>query len=267
MATTVTTDTRTTPVTLLRAGAGVLGCYGYAVGLWFGDRNPEPVATVREWLNRPLGLGEDFGPFAVMLLLLATGYVARHLVAVCLPLLVAVLGTLVAEVTGLDSAPLVPIVWLTALQVVAWLMSYDRIGWPSTVALLAGIGVACVLAWPPLAWPLEFLPVVLVGDLTRRVRDGSLPAWAGLLLGAGCFAAIIGVNESFPALDQWWYPVAATIAVLVFLAATPSDVGRQTSDRQRVVAEHPVVRWLADAAEWLILVGPVVTFAVLGLVT
>jgi hypothetical protein len=260
MATTLTTSVAT-PVTLLRAGAGVLGCYGYAVGLWFGDRNPEPIATIREWLNRPLGLGEDFGPFAVMLLLLTTGFLARHLVAVCLPLLVAVLGTVVAELTGLDSAPLVPLVWLTALQVVALLVHRDRAGWLSVVVLLAGIGVACVVGWPPLGWPLELLPVLLVGVVTRRVLDGALPVWAGLLLGAGCFAAIIAVNDAFPALGRWWYPVAATIAVLLFLALT------QTGPTAVRTAEHPAVRWLADAAEWLVLVGPVVTFAVLGLLT
>jgi hypothetical protein len=93
------------------------------------------------------------------------------------------------------------------------------------------------------------------------VLDGALPAWAGLLLGAGCFAAIIGVNDRFAELDQWWYPVCATVAVLLFLAAT------QPGATAGAAAVNPVVHALGNAAEWLILVGPVVTFAVLGLVT
>jgi hypothetical protein len=254
----VTLDTRTAPVTLLRAGAAVLGFYGYAIGSWFGDRNPEPLATIREWLNRPLGLGEDFGPFAVMLLLLTTGFVARRPVAVCLPLLVSAVLAGVAALAGLPGA--VPLAWVTALQVVAWLLTFDKAGWPSVVVLLAAVGAAALVAWPPLARPLEFLPLVLVGFVTRRVLDRALPAWAGLLLGAGCAAAMLLVDDRFEGLDQCWYPAGAVIAVLLFLVSTRPG---PTTDR---LATQPAVRVLGAAAEWLLLAGPVVTFAVLGLV-
>ena len=240
------------PVTTLRAGATVLGAYAYVVALLVAG---EPVTTIREWLNRPLGLGEDFGPFAIMLLLVCTGYtaaatgfVARRLVWVCLPALVAA-----AVAVGN-----VPLIWVTVLQVVGWLVALDRRTWPTTLALLAATGVLCLcstdLTW--LGRPLEFLPLVLVGHVAWRVRAGTLPSWAGVLLGAACVGAVIGVDDSFPGLGQWWYPVAATFAVLLFVAA--ARPGATTS----AVDAHPVTRGLAAVTEWPILVGPVLVAAV-----
>lgn len=68
---------------LLRAGAAVLIVYGYLVGLWAArdDTFLGFVDVLRRWVNRPFGLGEDFGPFGVMLLLAACGYGARPLVS------------------------------------------------------------------------------------------------------------------------------------------------------------------------------------------
>jgi hypothetical protein len=267
-----------TPVTLLRAGAAVLGLYGYVVTLWFAtqDMNPQPIATIREWVNRPLGLGEDFGPFAVMLLLACTGYtaaasgfLAKRLALVCLPALVAAGCAAVAVLAGLETwtvpggTPLVPLAWITGLQLVGWLVALDRRVWPATLVLLTATGVLCLFAedLPLLGRPLVFLPLVLVGHLTWRVLDGTLPAWAGTLLGAGCFAAIVGVDRSFAGIEQWWYPVAATLAVLLFLVAV-----RVAGPTAAVIAAHPVTRGVASAAEWLLLVGGVVWFAVFGLV-
>ncbi|TDV50892.1 hypothetical protein CLV71_106237 [Actinophytocola oryzae] len=255
-----------TPVTLLRAAAGVLGLYGYGIGLWLArqDLNPEPVATIREWVNRPLGLGEDFGPFALMLLLLCTGFTVRQVV----PLAVATGLAAVVAVTGLTAwtmpggMPLVPLAWLTVLQLVAWLVSLDRLVWPSTVVVLAAtVGTAVLTDLPELARPLEFLPLALIGTATWRVLDRTIPAWAGVLLGACCLGAVVAVDENFPGLDRWWYPVAATIAVLVFLVAVRPG---RTAD---AIAANPVTRALSASAEWFVLVGPVVLFAVLGQVT
>lgn len=254
-----------TPVTLLRASAAVLGLYAYLVAVWF------DTATVREWVNRPLGLGEDFGPLAIMLLLVCTGYVAaatgfqvRRLAFVSLPLLVAGVLAAVADRAGWmpDGVPLVPLAWITGLQLVAWLVALDQRLWPATLALLAAVGLACLFVGDlaQLARPLAFLPLVLVGHVIWRVLNRTLPVWAGALLGTACFAAIMGVDRNFAGLAQWWYPVAATYAVLLFLVAARSGA---TAD---AIAAHPVTRGLGAAAEWLLLVGPIVGVAVLGLV-
>jgi hypothetical protein len=243
------------PVTTLRAGATVLGAYAYVVALLVAG---EPVTTIREWLNRQLGLGEDFGPFAIMLLLVCTGYTAaatgfeaRRLAWVCVPALVAVALALAAGT--------VPLIWVTVLQVGGWLVALDRRTWPTTLALLAAIGVLCLFS-TDLTWlgrPLAFLPLVLVGHVAWRVLAGTLPVRAGVLLGAGCVGAVIGVDDAFPGLDQWWYPVAATFTVLVFVVA--ARPGATTA----AVDAHPVTRGLAAVAEWPILVGPVLV-AVVG---
>ncbi|WP_016700010.1 hypothetical protein [Actinoalloteichus spitiensis] len=66
------------PIVVVRAAATVLVVYGFLVGLWTSRAGEDLwlVDTVREWLNRPLGIGEDFGVLGVMLLLLAFGYQA-----------------------------------------------------------------------------------------------------------------------------------------------------------------------------------------------
>jgi hypothetical protein len=265
-----------TPVTLLRAASAVLAVYGYVAALWLTthDMDPQPVVAVREWVNRPLGIGEDFGPFAVMLLLACTGYAAagfdvRRVVLVCLPALVAAAVAVGVLLAGLDAwtvpggTPLVPLAWVTGLQLVACLVALDRRTWPATLVLLAAVAALCLFAGdvPLLGRPLLFLPLVLIGHLTRRVLDRVLPAWAGVLLGAGCFGAVLGVEQAFPDLARWWYPVAASIAVLLFLTTV-----RTAGPTAARVAAYPVTRLLAGAAEWALLVGGVFTFAVLGLV-
>jgi hypothetical protein len=266
-------STRTAPVTLLRAGGAVLGVYGYVVtlGLTRHGSDPAPVTAVREWVARPLGLGEDFGPLGVLLLLVCTGWTAGgpafrplRLVAVCLPAVVASALAVGGEALGLAgvttiSGVLAPLAWLAGLQLIGWVVALDPRTWPSVLATLVAVGALSVLAQDTLGRPLLFLPLVLIGLVTRRVLDGALAPWAGLLLGAGCVAAVIGADRAFPVLAQWWYPVAATYAVLLFLVAVYVPGATAAA-----LAAHPVTRWLADRAEWLVLLGGVVGFAVLG---
>jgi hypothetical protein len=199
--TTTRTAATTAPVTLLRAGAAVLGAYGYVLGLWLTrhDLAPESVATIRAWLNRPLGLGEDFGPLAVMLLLAATGCQPPRLVRLCL-------------------------------------------------ALLATACV-CFFGYDDPARLLVFLPLLLIGQVTWRVVEGRLPAWAGVLLGAACFAVVVAADRAW--LQQWWYPVAATFAVLLLLVAV------RPGPTATAIAGHPVTKALALVAELPLLVAPV----------
>jgi hypothetical protein len=157
---------------------------------------------------------------------------------------------------------LAPLAWLAGLQLIGWVVALDPRTWPSVLATLVAVGALSVLARDTLGRPLLFLPLVLVGLVTRRVLDRELAPWAGLLLGVGCAAAVLGADRAFPALAQWWYPVTATYAVLLFLVAVYVPGATAAA-----LAAHPVTRWLADRAEWLVLLGGVVGFAVLGAFT
>jgi len=86
-------------IAVARATGIVMVVYSYLFGLW-PDRHGlrfELVVEAREWVNRPLGIGEDFGPLGLMLLLLASGYAATarpsnllgRVVRVYLPVLVS----------------------------------------------------------------------------------------------------------------------------------------------------------------------------------
>ncbi len=256
-------------IAVLRAGAALLVVYSYLVALWLRHHgaDPQPIAGIREWLNRPLRTGEDFGPFALMVLLLCTGWTTaaarttgRDLLRTALPVLVAAPLASAALTIGLDvwtyspGLGLVPLAWVVGLQLVAALVGLDRRGWPVPVALLGGVGLVVAFDVEALGKPALFLTMVLVGHAARRVGDGVLPGWVGLTLGAGCFAAVALLDGTVTGLHQWWYPVTATYAVLVFLAAVAVPV-----------PDRPVIRWLADRAEWLLVLSGVVGFAVLGL--
>jgi len=286
--------TRDVPVTLLRAGAALLITYGFLVTGFLASHgsNPQPIAGLREWVNRPLGLGEDFGPLGLMVLLLCTGYAAGGFVRTYLPVGVATLLAAGAVLIGLDISTvppdksvtlanvagnltfashlvadktlLVPLAWVVGCQLVACLVAFDRRGWFAPAAVLVAVGELCVLAangvdLDHLARPLLFLPLVLLGHVVRRLHDRALPAWAGLLLGTGCLVALAAVDRTFPDLRKWWYPVAATYAVLVFLVALLVS-GRTAAS----VAGRTVTRWLADRVEWLLVLSGVVGFAVLN---
>jgi len=256
-------------IALLRAGAALLVVYSYLVGLWLHQHgaDPQPLAGIREWLNRPLRAGEDFGPFALMVLLLCTGWTTaaaratgRDLLRTALPVLVAAPLAAAALAAGLDvwtyspGAGLVPLAWVIGLQLVAALVGLDRRGWPVPAAVLCWIVLLVAFDVDGLGKPALFLTMVLVGHVARRVADGVLPGWAGLTLGVGCFAAVALLDRTVDGLHQWWYPVAATYAVLVFLAAVAVPA-----------PDWPVTTWLADRAEWLLVLSGVVGFAVLGL--
>jgi hypothetical protein len=199
-----------------------------------------------------------------MVLLLCTGWTTAgarcqvlDLARTALPLVVAAPLAAAALAGGLDTPPRADLAFLASvigLQLVAWLIGLDRRGWLAPTAVLAAIGVLVVMGGEPVAKPALFLTMVLIGHVARRVADGVLPGWAGLLLGAGCFATVAAIDRSDADLARWWYPVAATYAVLVFLAVIGTPI-----------PEWPVSSWLADRAEWLLASSVVAGFAVLGL--
>ncbi|WP_199440658.1 hypothetical protein [Umezawaea beigongshangensis] len=86
---------------VVRAAGAALLLYSYLWGLWSDQRGVRLalVDETREWVSRPLGIGEDGGPLGIMLLLLASGFtsvrasgagrsVRDRLVRVYLPLVV-----------------------------------------------------------------------------------------------------------------------------------------------------------------------------------
>jgi len=302
MTTALDTDRRTVPVTLLRAGAAVLVCHGFLVGLWAAKHGENPwwLANLREWVNRPLRLGEDFGPLGLMLLVLCAGYAANdplarpvRLVRLYLPVLVAtilavVLVPLGAEVwTTPDDAAvrasnvaanltlvsqfvddktlLVPLAWVAAVLAVAVLASArGRAGaWLVPAGVLTAVVVLCLVAPADgrLATPLTFVPLAVFGLAVRRTGH-EVPRWVGLTLMVAAFGAVLGVDQAFPDSAGHWYPVAAGYAVLLFLTAV-LVAGPVADATSRLTA----VRWLDERVEWLLPLTGVVGFPVLGLLS
>lgn len=292
--TTVDSRTGTAAITLLRAGAAVLLCYGFLVGLWAAQHGENPwwLSNVREWVNRPLRLGEDFGPLGIMLLLLCTGDPARgRLLRIYLPVfaatvLAAVLVPIGAEVWTTpadasvsasnvvsnltmvshlvdDKTLLVPLAWVAGVQLVALLAALGRgtLAWLVPAAVLAVVVVLCLIAHDDgrLAMPLTCVPLVVIGLAFRRAGT-DFPRWVGFTLMVAGFCTILAVDQAFPANADWWYPVTAGYAVLLFLTAmlVAGPVAESISRRAPV-------RWLDERAEWLMLLTGVVGFPVLGL--
>jgi hypothetical protein len=290
-------------VTLVRAGAAVLIMHGFLVGLWMQrhGENPGWLAGIREWVNRPLRIGEDFGPLGVMLLVLASGFLAGaaadraspgasfgvgRLIRTYLPVPVATVLTAGVLLAGAqawtspaDAEPtgpnvlgnltllshlvpartlLVPLAWVIGIQLLCWVaaLAARRVTWPVALALPAAAVALAALgggAAEHVALPLCVLPLAVVGLLAWKVTSGALAPWAGVLLGSVSVAAVVAVERSQPVLADWWYPVAAGYALLLFLAAV-----MVSGPTAAAIARHPATSWLAGRAEWLlVLLGAV----------
>ncbi|QFU85355.1 hypothetical protein [Amycolatopsis sp. YIM 10] len=244
-----------TPVTLLSASAAVLTAYGYLFGQWadLHDQRFGLLDVTREWIARPLGLGEDFGPLGLMLLLVAAGYAAAagRALGELYPLAaLVVIAHLLPPTAGL-----VPLGWVAVLALIGFLLARGtallpaRYRWTGQLAqlVLALNAVALADFVPDLSAAAAFFPLFVAGQLLHTNRAGLLPAWACGLLIAAALAVVAIADRVVPELDGWWYPLAATYAMLLgavaFLLAGP------TADR---IAANPVVRWLAERVWWLI---------------
>ncbi|PSL55414.1 hypothetical protein B0I31_105376 [Saccharothrix carnea] len=270
---------------LLRAAGAVLLVYGYLVGL-----NVD-LAPVRALLNRPLGIGEDFGVLGAMLLLAAAGYdsvtdrpVARRLLSAYLPAAVAVLlaaaaVTLGAEIWNTPAAShtspfavvgnlsllsqliaekplIVPLAWIVLLELLAIGTGAlaRRAGWvvPAAHVVLAATAVALV----PDARAVTvaaFSAVVAIGQAVALTpRTRFAPA-----LAVAAWGVLLLAERTTPELAKWWYPLTAAYAAL--LLTTSVLFAGQTAEK---VAGHRVVTWLARHAVWLALLQGVVGFPV-----
>jgi hypothetical protein len=197
----VTPRTGTAPVTLLRAGAAVLGAYGYVLGLLLArhDLNPEPVATIRAWLNRPLGLGEDFGPFAVMLLLAAAGLQPRRLVQAGLSVLATVCVCLFLYE---DPARLLAFLPLLLVGYVTWAVVDGRL--PALTGVPLGVGC---------------LAVVVAAD---RGFPGLQPWWYPVTAAFAALLLLVAVRPGPTAAAVAGHPVTRGLA---FAAEVPFFAG------------------------------------------
>ncbi|TQM81885.1 hypothetical protein FHX81_4271 [Saccharothrix saharensis] len=273
-----------------RAIGIVMVAYSFLWGLWPDVHGElfDPVVEVREWFNRPVGLGEDFGPLGVMLLLLVSGYlgtsrdadVVHRLVRVYVPLvagavLAAALIALHVEVLpNRTGAVPVPTDVLWDLTLVAHLApgapAVLALGWVLTVELITVVTgaltklhrhacwlvpaaqLAVVAALVPFTeglW-LSFLPVAVIGQLMGS--RGRVPnAVVPGALGIAAWVIVAWAETRSDLVNGWWYPLAACYAVLLFALLL------------RVGTTHRAVLWLATRARWLLAATGTVGWAVL----
>ncbi|MDX8144064.1 hypothetical protein SK854_18240 [Lentzea sp. BCCO 10_0061] len=292
---TVTAPQRTTivpAVTLLQAGAGLLAVYAYLIGQHF------DLAVIRAVLNRPLGLGEDFGPLALLVLLATTGYTATfdrsplvsRLQRTYLPAGIAVglaaalvtfgvpiwtspdtAGTSLLDFAGnlslvsqlVTNAPLlVPLAWVVLLQLVGVATAELTRRFGVVVPIAQIIVVTVVVAVAPTsraALVLVFYPLVIFGQVIALHSRGVIPTWIASGIAMLCAIPVLGLNNTNEQFAQWWYPVASLIAAL--LVAVAVVVSGETARR---LAGHAAVRWLADHAIWLVVLAGVIGYPLLG---
>jgi hypothetical protein len=265
--------------------------YSFLWGLWpdvHGERFA-PVVEVREWFNRPAGIGEDFGPLGVMLLLLASGYlstsrrtdVLHRLTRVYVPLaagavLAAVLIALRVEVlpnrTGAVPVP-TDVLWDLTLvgHLAPGAAAVLALGWVLTVELIttltgaltwlhrhAGwlvpvVQLAVVAALIPFTeglW-LSFLPVAVIGQLIGS--QGRVPNAVLGSLGLAAWVIVAWAETRSDLVNGWWYPLAACYAVLFFALV------------RRVTTTNRAMTWLATRARWLLVGTGTVGWTVLHL--
>ncbi|WP_211358064.1 hypothetical protein [Amycolatopsis cihanbeyliensis] len=284
------TEPASPAMVLLRAGAAVLILHGYLVGLWPEQHGRSTVLldAVREWLARPLGLGEDFGPLGLLLLLLASGYgaAAGYSFRPLYPLVpLATLGAFALAGAGAWSAPTgarpAAIDLLGNMTLVSHLVPGATVLLPlAWVALLALVGRAAAraMSWLPrrLHWlgylaqlvvplnlvalstlsegaqqaaaVLAFYPAVVGGQLIHAARTGTLAVPAAAGLGIAGYATIALADGLVPSFAGWWYPVAAMYAGLT-ATVTVVFTGETAS---RVAGSLPV-RWAASRVWGLLL--------------
>jgi hypothetical protein len=293
---------RTAPgIAFVRAAAAVLVLHGFLVGLWTTQHGLQLgyLDAVRFVLNRTLGVSEDFGVFALMLLLAAGGYLAqaergrlvRRLVSTYLPAGVTVLlaAGLVMLGAGIwnwpiashtsplavignlslgsqlitDKPLLVPLAWVVLLLLVGTLAAAatNRFGVVVPIAQLAAVCAVVVVAPDSRAASiLVFSSLVVVGQLISLHQRGDVKTWVATTVGMLGAAPLLLLGAMNEEFAKWWYPVSALYAALLTIVAVVFS-----GEVAARVAAHPVVRWLSDHALWLALLQGVAGYPVLAL--
>ncbi|MBY8850922.1 hypothetical protein [Saccharothrix longispora] len=270
---------------VVTACAAVLVAYSYLFALWSVRHGESPgvLTAIRAWVNQPTGIGEDFGFLGTALLLLAAGHVVggwsasgpRSLVVRLLrrggpaPLCAAAIAGLLA-LAGLP--PLLDPAITTALGALALFAALVPALGPLTrsapgLAVLVELEVVCLLllasGWAVaeggpewvrvLGLVAALVPLPVLGQVTRLVGDGRVPAVRGVALGVVSLLLLVAVDWLHPELVPYWRPLGATYALLLFLVALP---------RGAAPAATLPVRWLGDRAWPLFLSVPAVGYPV-----
>lgn len=268
-------------VRVVTAAAVCLLAYSYLVGLWPSrhDDAGDLVVLIRGWVNRPTGLGEDFGFLGTALLLMSAGYVIAGVdrwsaavrllrrvgVAVACAVVVGALLLLLGGEPLTDAAvttPIAAVAWSGLL--VAALRPVGR-GTP-WLAVLVRLEVACALAmaggWAGAPDVLRVLglvaalaPLTVLGEVAWLVRAGRLTAAHGFWLGLLAVALLVVTDGLAPELAGYWHPLGGVLALLLFLIALP---------RGAALATTRPVRWLSSRAVPLYVSVPVVGYAATG---
>lgn len=204
---------------MLPAACGIVAvCYSYLGALWLNrhERSPLALTAVREWINKPTGIGEDFGPLGIGLLLIVAGYAMAA----------AAWRAGVRITAGL--AWVVPLLWCAiALSAGVLALGGETLTYPdgaavsadgvaANLALLGAIGgtpALVALAWPVQAGLLFGVLLVASAALLRRF------AWLAVLLQLGGIVVISAVAAEVtvpPGIGAEPRPVALVAVFVTF---------------------------------------------------
>lgn len=294
-------------VVLVRAAAAVLVLHGFLIGLWTTQHGVqlEYLDAVRHVLNRPIGIGEDFGMFAVMLLLTTGGYLAQldrtrlrwQLVRGYLPVgvstvLAAVVTTLGAQIWTVPMASGTSVRAATgnvtlASHVVNGVQLLVPLAWFVLLLLVGVVAAAVINEYGGLA--------MLVVPLAEIVMSAAVVAVApnSRLAGVIVFFPLVAVGQLIALaqrvrLKTWFVVVFGLLGVfvMVMLQTLRPEFARWwypipavlamllvgagvvlSGELAERLAGSRVVRWLSDHAVWLALLQGVVGYALLDVLT
>jgi hypothetical protein len=243
-------------VVLAAALAVPVVAYGYLGGLWLSQHGyaPRALVAVREWVNRPLGVGEDFGVLALCVLLVAAGYAGAGRG----PLRSAVWAALPAAVAaGAAAAGLSSLVWPFVAVFVAAVLRVAALPlgrWP-VAAVASQVAAVAVAVWlvgehgQEAVDKLAFAVLPIIGQVLWSVRARAFGAVSGGLVAVGGWAVVAAAEPGHPAWEGQWYPVTVCFSVLLVLVALPTG---------ELLGSTPLVRAVAARAAWFVAVlGPV----------
>ncbi|SMD21629.1 hypothetical protein [Lentzea albidocapillata] len=269
------------------AVATVLIAYSFLGGLWLNRHgySPEWLVLVREWFNKPLGLGEDFGFLAIALLLMSCGHLlvlrvttaspaafARRLAWQVLP--AAVIAVVLGLLFSLFADPLP--------------FEFDYRANPLVLGLLAGLvfAVLLVLSAPllPRQWHIAVvgqLAVVtfaltaagiadapqlgilaslvvlsVIGELLWLSKSGIARFWEVAPLVLFGLSLLVVSEHLFREARDRWFTVAAVTALLLMLLFVR---GQASTTRPRPV------EWLFSRGYYLVLLCGVLAYPLVGL--
>jgi hypothetical protein len=291
------TEPATQPIRLSSAGlaglhapvavATVLVGYSFLGGLWLNrhGHSPEWLVLVREWFNKPLGLGEDFGLLAIALLLMSCGHllvaqaangtqaaIAKRLAWQVLPpaaiaLVLGLLFSLFADPLPLEfdyrANPLFLGLLAAAAFAVSLVLSAPLLPRRWHVAVLGRLAavtctltVAAIVGAPQLGVFASVLVLPVIGELLWLSRAGLAGFWEVTPLVLFLLALQVVAEHLFRDARDWWFPVATVCALMLILIA----VRGQT----RTVHLRPV-EWFVSRSPHLVLLAGTLAYPLLGL--